>query len=143
MSSTPAPSGSRTTLETTDINDAHASHPSVATMKEAIGYAPHDEIRSAEAIAKYVAIRHPHFEIFPALPSRYTVNFVESTTEKQGGQFVQATAFEISIGGPHLRQVLGTVTVERSYETLSDARTLDGIDNAIDAKICYQEAATP
>jgi len=112
-------------------------------MKSAIDYGRNQSVKSAEAVAKYVAVKHPDFDLFPALPSRFTVEFQSQTLQpREGGDYVQETTFAISFGNQYLLEELGYVTVKRVYDCLSDAREQTPEYPTADTQVHYTEAKT-
>jgi len=93
-----------------DLNEDHEHPPSIAVMKSVIGYGRRESVKSAKAVAKYVASRYPEFDLFPALPAEFTVEF-ESQTLRRGpaGDYVQETTFTVSFGNQYLLEELGQV----------------------------------
>jgi len=126
-----------------DLNARCQSPPSVAVFKETIGYGPNDTVDEIEAVAEYVALQHPHFDMFPALPSAFQVQFLGQALTRDDGQIVQKSEFEIRYGDRTVQQVLGTVTVKREYEDLDAARSRSIIDEAVDASVEYRKAPKP
>jgi hypothetical protein len=146
MSSTPHSSTTQDQLisDDADLNEDHEHPPSIAVMKATIGYGRHQSVKSAEAVAKYVAAEHPDFDLFPALPSDFHVEF-DSQTLEQGpaGDYVQKTTFTVSFGSQYLLEELGQVTVKRLYDCLSDAREQTPPHATTETTVHYVETPTP
>ncbi|RLM94322.1 hypothetical protein [Haloarcula sp. Atlit-7R] len=145
MSSTPhSTQGGQTVLTSDqDINTRSCSPPSVATFKEALDYGIEDNIDSIEAVAEYVALQHPNFDLFPALPSVFQVQFLGQVLTRDGDQIVQKSEFEVRYGDRSVQQILGTVTLERRYDSLDASRSRSVVDEAVDATVEYRETTTP
>ncbi|MDT3437807.1 hypothetical protein [Haloarcula sp. 1CSR25-25] len=145
MSSTPhSPQAGQTVLTSDqDLNTRSQSPPSVATFKDTLGYGVEDSIDSIEAVAKYVALQHPNFDLFPTLPSVFQVQFLGQALTRDSGQIVQKSEFEVRYGDRAVQQILGTVTIRREYDTLDAARRRSLIDEAVDATVEYRETPTP
>ena len=127
-----------------DLNEDHEHPPSIAVMKSVIGYGRRESVKSAKAVAKYVASRYPEFDLFPALPAEFTVEF-ESQTLRRGpaGDYVQETTFTVSFGNQYLLEELGQVMVKRTYDCLSDAREQEPDYPKADVQVHYTETKTP
>jgi len=145
MSSTPYSSQAGQTVLTSDkdLNTRSQSPPSVATFKEALDYGIAEDIDNIEAVAEYVALQHPNFDLFPALPSVFQVQFVGQMLTRDSGQIVQESEFEVRYGDRAVQEILGTVTIQREYDTLDAARSRSVVDEAVDAKVEYRAAPTP
>jgi len=146
MSSSPYSSTTQDQLisDDADLNEDHEHPPSIAVMKATIGYGRHQSVKSAEAVAKYVAAEYPDFDLFPALPSDFHVEF-DSQTLEQGpaGDYVQKTTFTVSFGSQYLLEELGQVTVKRLYDCLSDAREQTPDHATTETTVHYVETPTP
>lgn len=145
MSSAPHDSTTQDRLFSSDddLNADHEAPPSLAVMKSVIGYRRNQSAKSVRAVAKYVAAKHPDFDLFPALPSGFAVEF-ESQTLREGpdGDYIQETTFSVSFGNQHLLQDLGQVTIKRTYDCLSDARDQSGDYPTAETTVHFTEAKT-
>ena len=113
-------------------------------MKATIGYGRHQSVKSAEAVAEYVAAEYPDFDLFPAFPSDFHVEFDSQTLEQdRGGDYVQRTTFTVSFGSQYLLEELGQVIVERMYDCLSDAREQTPAHATTETTVHFVETPTP